>query len=133
MASSSDGARRAFWTGWRRVLGAPSLVAGVWLITMATALPAARAVRLAIEGHLGSSLTAEHVAAGPDALWWDEFTAQARGAAATLEAHIIGGAAPLRNLSELLDHPWDLPVSLIGSVTGALLVWLFLTGGLLDR
>jgi hypothetical protein len=39
MRSTSE-ATGAFVTGWRRVLSAPRLVAGVWLATLLAALPA---------------------------------------------------------------------------------------------
>jgi hypothetical protein len=132
MASSSDIVRRAFGIGWRRVFGAPTLLLGVWLVGVATALPAAWAMRSAISDHLGSSLVAGRVAAGPDEGWWDEFLAQARGAALTLQPSVIGGAAPLSNASGFLDGPAVQP-SLVGTVLLGLTVWLFLTGGLIDR
>ena len=61
MASSSDRTGLAFRQGWRRVLGAPALVAGVWLVMLIGALPAAWAVNTAIAHHVGPSL-------GPSAL-----------------------------------------------------------------
>jgi hypothetical protein len=132
MASSSDIVRRAFGIGWRRVIGAPTLLLGVWLVSLVTALPAAWAMRSAITDHLGSSLVASQIAAGPDEGWWDEFLAQAKGAALTLQPSVIGAAAPLSNASGFLDGPAVHP-SLIGAVLLGLIVWLFLTGGLIDR
>lgn len=131
MRSTSE-ALGAFLTGWRRVVGAPVMLAGVWLATTLTALPAAIAVHGAIADQLGQSLVAGRVAAGADYGWWQEFLAQARGAAATLQPTIIGPVAPLRNWSEFLDHPGVSP-ALVVTVAGGLGVWLFLTGGLIDR
>jgi hypothetical protein len=132
MASSSDIVGRAFGMGWRRVAGAPTLLLGVWLISLATALPAGWAMRNEIADHLGSSLVAGRIAAGPDEGWWDEFLAQAKGAALTLQPSVIGAATPLSNASGFLDgssvHP-----SLIGTILLGLTIWLFLTGGLIDR
>ena len=131
MRSSSE-ALRAFLAGWRRVIGAPVSVVGVWLAITLTALPAALTVHQAIADHLGRSLTAVRVAAGADLGWWQEFLAQARGAASTLVPAIIGAAAPLGNWSGFLDHP-GVPPSLLATVAASLAAWMFLGGGLIDR
>ena len=131
MRSSSEAAG-AFWRGWSRVSLSPGLILAVWLATVVTALPAALALHDAIGSQLGKSMTASHVAAGADYGWWQEFEAQARGVARTFEPTIIGAAAPLSNWSALLDGR-EIPSPLQASVVGGLLVWLFLSGGLIDR
>ena len=114
------------------MLRAPRLVAGTWLATMLAAVPAALAVKHAIASQLGSSLTAGRIANGFDHGWWQEFLAQATGPAATLSPSIIGAAAPLSTWSKFLDEP-DVPAVLVTAVVAGLLVWVFLTGGLVDR
>ena len=131
MRSSSESAR-AFWRGWTRVLLAPEAILGVWLATALAALPAAILMHDAIGAQLGSSLTASKVAAGFDYGWWEEFEAQARGVAKTLAPVVIGAAAPVSNWSSLMDGR-GIPRSLLVPVAVALAVWLFLSGGLINR
>src|SRR5262245_49244117 len=132
MASSSDRIGQAFRLGWHRVLGAPMLVAGLWLVTLLSALPAAWTVGTAISEHVGSSLMAQRIVAAPDEGWWGEFLAQASGVAKTVRPEIIGAAAPLSNFSTFLDGP-RVPFALIATIVLSMLAWLFLTGGIIDR
>ena len=46
------------------VLGAPAIVAGVFVLTMLLALPLAITLRAALAAHLGDSLAAETAAIG---------------------------------------------------------------------
>jgi hypothetical protein len=131
MPSSSDAAR-AFLRGWARVVRAPLLVAGVWVVMVLTALPAALAVHRAIADQLGSSLVGSRVARGADYLWQEEFRTEARGIASTFDQAIVGAAAPLRNWSDLVDGEL-VPAPLIATVAVGLAAWLFLTGGAVDR
>lgn len=125
-------ARSAFRDGVRRVNRAPSVLAGMFLVTLMVALPLSLALRGMIESHLGESLAAETVAAGVSHDWWQEFSAQAAGLATTFVPSLIGFGAVLDNLSGLLDN-----VPLAATITGATLAWLviwsFLSGGVLDR
>jgi hypothetical protein len=131
MRSTSEAAS-ALGAGWRRVLSAPGLVGGVWLITTVAALPSALAVRSAIAEHLGSSLVARGVASGMDQGWWQEFLMQSRGEATTLSTAVIGAAAPVANWSRFVDG-LAVPAPLMAAVAASLLLWIFLTGGLVDR
>ena len=125
-------ATAALFDGWRRVRGAPLLLAGVWCATLALALPPALIMRELIADHLGESLVAENVATGVDFDWWNEFLAQAGGVGQTFGASVIGFAAVVRNLSGVADARFlPLPVMLV--VAGHLLLSLFLLGGVLDR
>jgi hypothetical protein len=132
MASSSDRIGHAFRLGWHRVIEAPMLVAGLWLVTLLSALPAAWTVGTAISEHVGSSLMAQRIVAAPDEAWWGEFLAQAGGVAKTVRPEIIGAAAPLSNFSTFLDGP-GVPPALIATVVLSMLAWLFLSGGIIDR
>jgi hypothetical protein len=118
--------------GVRRVNGAPLLVVGLFLATLAVALPLSFAVRDAIEAHLGRSMAAETAAGGVNYDWWQEFSAQASGLNATLGPSIIGFGAVLDNVSNLADN---LPMAgTLAAVTAAwLVVWSFLSGGAMDR
>lgn len=122
----------AFREGIRRVNGAPMLVIGVTLVTLLIALPLSLTLRGMIESHLGRSVSAETAAASTDYEWWQEFGAQATGLGQTFVPSIVGFGAVLDNLSALLDNEQLAPT--IAGVTAAwLVIWSFLSGGILDR
>jgi hypothetical protein len=118
--------------GARRVVRAPAVLGGTFALTLLVAMPLAIALRGMLEAHLGASLAADAAARGANYEWWQEFSAQAVGLGTTFVPSIIGFGAVLLNLSNLLDN---LPMAAtIAGVTGAWLVlWAFLSGGLIDR
>jgi hypothetical protein len=118
--------------GWKRVVAAPAIVAGVFAMTFLFALPPAMILRSMLGAHLGSSLAAETAATGVNYDWWQEFAAQATGLGTTFTPSVIGFAMVLDNVSSVLDGGGTiLPIAAaIGSyLTG----WAFLSGGILDR
>jgi len=122
----------AFLDGWRRVLGAPALTAGVLLVTIVTALPLTLAVRSAVVSQLGSSLTAERLLDEWDVEWAGEFSQQAQGVAATLTHEILGFGGTLAAVSGAFDGlPGHPALAIAGAIYVAL--WIFLSGGILDR
>jgi hypothetical protein len=126
------GATSAFREGVRRVNGAPMVVAGMFGVTLLIALPLSYVLREMITAHLGTSLAAETAAAGTNYDWWQEFAAQASGLGKTFVPSIVGFGAVLDNMSGILDN---VPLaSAIAGVTAAwLIVWSFLSGGVVDR
>jgi hypothetical protein len=128
----SMGALGAYRDGVRRVNGAPLLVAGMALVTLLMALPLSFVVRGAVEQHLARSTVAEAVADGASFEWWQEFSAQASGLAATFAPSIIGAGAILDNLDGLFENARWAP-ALLGVTAAWLLAWSFLSGGVLDR
>lgn len=126
------GATSAFREGVRRVNGASMVVAGLFGVTLLIALPLSVVLREMIAAHLGTSLAAETAAAGTNYDWWQEFAAQASGLGKTFVPSIVGFGAVLDNMSGMLDN---LPLaSAIAGVTAAwLIVWSFLSGGIVDR
>ena len=133
MASSSRPravAGAAVVDGWRRVAGFPLGLAGLACAIALVTLPGAVALQGALHRQLGSSATAERVSAGVDLDWWDEF--KASGAPDSFSLTLIGGAAAVGTYSDLLDGSGP-PASMLMSILAAGLVWLFLSGGLLDR
>jgi len=116
--------------GWRRVARFPTGLLALLLATSAATLPAAAMLASSIEEQLGDSLTASTVASGVDLRWWDEFSAQA--GTRSFSPAIIGGAAPVSTFADLLDGNGP-PVEVLGALSLGLLVWTFLSGGLLDR
>ena len=122
----------AFFDGVRRVAAAPTLTAGMYLVTLLAAVPLALVMHDAIASHLGSSVAADAVATGANWEWWEEFGAQSHGIEETLTPTVIGFGAVLSNLSALADGRTP-----NGAVTGLAIIylgaWAFLVGGVLDR
>ena len=123
---------RAFFDGIGRVLRAPVLVAGVYLLTLLLAAPLTLALHDAIASHLGASVAAERAAGGVDWEWWEEFRSQARGFERTFAPSIIGFGAVLSNLSAFVDGAPPTG-GLAVAVAFYLAAWSFLAGGILDR
>jgi len=118
--------------GLRRVWRAPAILAGVWAVTSLVALRPAWALLTAIEGDLGSSMSASSAAAGANVTWWQEFVARQPAFADTFQPYIVGFAAVLANVSMFVSA-WP-PGPLFGAVAVAYtLSWVFLLGGILDR
>ena len=115
--------------GWRRVVGFPSALLALWVAVAVVTLPGALAVRGALERQLGASETAAQVAGGVDLDWWHEF---AQRGPASFRLTIIGGAAPVSTYSELLDGEGP-PPGVGAAMLAAGALWLFLSGGILDR
>jgi hypothetical protein len=121
------------WTsGWKRVLAAPAVAAGVFVMTALVALPLAIVMRGAIAAHLGDSLMATQAAEGVNWDWWQEFSAQASGLGTTFTPSVIGFAATLDSMSRLLDaraHVVPIASALAVYVVG----WALLSAGIVDR
>jgi hypothetical protein len=118
--------------GVRRVLRAPAIVAGVWVLTVLVSLPLALGLRSMIADHLGSSLAADEAASGVNYDWWQEFSDQATGVGVTFKPTIIGFGAVLDNMSAFLDA--ERRPAVIAAAAGAyILLWLFFAGGIIDR
>src|SRR5687768_9906251 len=125
-------ARAALRDGITRVNAAPAVLACVLVITLVIALPFSLVIRNALESHFGNSMIAEQAAVGLHVQWWSEFTAQAGTLGQTFQPRIIGFAAVLDNLSALVDGDTrPAPIMWLGAFY--LLIWLFLSGGILDR
>ena len=122
----------AFLEGWRRVLAAPALTLGVLSATFLAALPLGIALQRELEGHLGASLEAERSASGWNSLWAGEFAAQASPIGKTFTHEILGFGGTLASLSGLLDAE-GLDPTIAGAVALYIGLWVFLSGGILDR
>ena len=110
----------------------PVILLCVFAATFIVALPLTVAIRSAIGTHLGSSLTGEHAARGVHVHWWTEFIGQAGELGSTFRTTIIGFAAVLDNMSTLADA-MSRPSAIVWAGAAYLLVWLYLSGGILDR
>ena len=120
--------------GITRVLAAPAIVAGVFVITVLTALPLAAVVGVGMNEHLGASLMANEAADGINYDWGQEFASQGSFLSlnSTVTPSIIGFATTLDSVSSLFDRRPIVPAIAI-AVAVYLFAWLFVTGGILDR
>jgi hypothetical protein len=133
MGSSSELTARAAWReGARRVNAAPAVLVGLCALTLLIAVPLSFVLGGMIEAHLGRSLAAEAAANGTDYGWWQEFSAQATGLGTTFVPSIVGFSAILDNLSAIADHQ-PMAATVAGVTAAWLVVWSFLSGGVLDR
>lgn len=122
-----------FREGFRRVSQAPALVAGVFALNLLIALPLAFVMRDTLASYFASSQRADEALREMNTDWWGEFhDARGDGIGATLQPSVIGFAAVLRNLSDLLDA--EAPdVRLVGPIAAWLVLWTFLAGGIITR
>lgn len=131
-AVTSSGPFAAWIDGMRRVVRAPAVLAGVWLMTLLIAMPLALVLRDMIAQQLGDSVVADSVADGVNYDWMQEFGEQASGIGVTLKPTIIGFAAVLDNLSAFLDYT-PRPTVIAGAAAAYVALWIFVAGGILDR
>lgn len=125
-------ALRAFFEGLGAVLRAPLVLAAVLLLTLLAALPFGVVMSSRLQAALADQPPVTPGSEEIDADWWLEFRRHAEGLEATFTPTIIGFAAPLDNLSAVLDgtpRPWALALPM----AIAIVVWAFLWGGLIQR
>jgi hypothetical protein len=118
--------------GIRRVNGAPAILVGVWILTLAAGLPLAAALRVSLADHLGQSLAADTAASGANYDWMQEFADQASGIGVTFKPTVIGFGAVLDNLSAFIDGTAR-PIAIVATASLYVLAWIFLAGGIVDR
>jgi hypothetical protein len=123
---------RSWRDGVRRVLAAPTLIVGIYFVTLVAALPLALSLRASLQDHLGPSLAAGEAAEGVNYDWWQEFSSQATGVGTTFTPTIIGFATTLDSVSGLLDRR-ALSTPIAWTLGVYLAAWMFVTGGILDR
>lgn len=125
-------AARSLAAGLWQVLRAPILAAVVVVMTMAAAAPFGAILGSKLQESLSNQPPIALGSGEIDADWWAEFRAHAKGLAATFTPTVIGFAAPLDNLSALVDGDRR-PLALIGPVALTALIWAWLWGGILHR
>jgi hypothetical protein len=126
------GPSAAFVDGLMRVKRAPTLIIGLWLATVVTALPFAMMLQAQIGDHLGGSMAAQSAAESVNYDWWNEFLAQTSGVGLSFVPAILGFAAVMKNLSTFADNS-GFPIVIAIAVSAHMLVSLFVIGGVLDR
>ena len=122
----------AWLEGWRRVLRAPALGAGMLAVTFLLALPMALTLGAMLRTHLGASREADRAAAGWNAGWAAEFGAQAQGLGQTFSHEILGFGGTLANFSNFIDRRPVNP-AMAGAAAVYIAIWVFFSGGILDR
>jgi hypothetical protein len=132
MASSSDARADAPNTVRGAFTAGRAVWLGMWALTVGLSLPMSLAVRDTIAAHLDDSVVADRLARGVDWDWWQEFQQQASGLGTTFVPSILGGAAPVRNLSDVVDAV-PVPLSLVAVLVLWFLIWSFVSGGVFDR
>lgn len=123
---------KAWIDGLGQVLRAPALVLAVLVVTVVAAVPFGVALRGELDAALAHQPAIDTGATEIDADWWTEFHAQATGLAATFTPTVIGFAAPLDNLSSLLDGTRR-PLILVLPALIGVFVWAYLWGVALQR
>ena len=122
----------AFLEGWRRVFRAPVLTIGILAATFLTALPLGIALQRELAGHLGTSLEAARSESRWNPIWAGEFHMQASPTARTFTHEILGFGGTLAVLSAFVDAR-SLDPTIAAVVAGYVGLWVFLSGGILDR
>jgi hypothetical protein len=127
-------AQGAFLDGIRRVNRSPVILVCVFLITVLTALPLSILMRNSISASFGKSLAADAALHGVNYQWWTEYweTQPAGSIGRTFGPSVIGFAVVLDNISAILDNE-ERPTGLLLLGGAYLTLWLFLSGGILDR
>lgn len=122
----------AYLEGWHRALAAPYVVVGALLVTLIASVPAAAVVGGAVAVEVGDGLEGERAFGGWPGAWADELEHNRSDAAATLTRGILGFGGTLSAVGALVDgrsvHP-----SLVGPIVLYLVLWVFLSGGVIDR
>jgi len=123
---------RAWISGIGQVASSPLLVVLTIVLTMAAAVPFGVVLRSELEIALATQPPVDLGSSEVDADWWSEFRAHADGLAATFTPTVIGFAAPLDNLSALLDGS-QRPMVLALPIAISLVMWAWLWGVALRR
>lgn len=122
----------AFFSGLGAAIRAPLTVAAACVLTFITAIPFALVMSERVQHALNDQppivLGSEEI----DADWWLEFRRHAEGIEATFTPAIIGFAAPLSNLSAVLDGELQSTV-MLGPIAIAIVTWSFLWGVAIER
>ena len=125
-------ALRALGSGLRAVITAPALLIVVTAASVLSVLPFGLLLGSQLRAALANRQPVYLGTAEIDPEWWMAFREQAEGLAATFTPAILGAAAPLDNLSAMLDGTAR-PLAILGPVVLSALVWAWLWGGLLER
>jgi hypothetical protein len=125
--------REAFIAGIKRVNGAKKYLFMVYALNLTLALILGAALANAIQGSLGNGFAAENLRQGFDDLWYDNFTSQARGLAASFDPSVVGFGAVLNSLDGFLrGRLFNNDTAIIGMGLLYLLFWTFCSAGFIS-
>jgi hypothetical protein len=123
--------------GRRRLHGGKRCLAAAYVCNLFLAAVLGSIVLVTIKTSLGASLAGDRMRAGFDSLWFNSFSSQATGVAATFRPSVTGIGAVFDALDSFLDGFDGLLKT--GAATGVLpvavlywLLWLFFSGGILS-
>ncbi|MCI0698092.1 hypothetical protein L0337_39570 [candidate division KSB1 bacterium] len=120
--------------GLRRVGASPMLIAWLWLINFAMAIPLTLVMSDQIESAIGASLVHGKLRAGFDIDWYEEFAGAANDLGKTFSPAVIGVGPFLGNLEAWLNGSlFGGYTGIVGLGIGYMVLWTFLLGGILDR
>ena len=119
---------KAFSAGFRRVTSAPFLLVTLYLLTLFFAIPVSLVLHDSMELNLGVNSTAHQMA---DSVWPGGFTSKTDSIERPFGTHSVGITVVLYSLNALIGNLVSNP-EISAVVISYLLIWSFLTGGIID-
>lgn len=123
---------RAWFAGVLRVVRAPLLLVGLYLLTLLLAVPVGALLQRSLPPPETVDLVDPNDPPAPDLDWLDEVSTSVPGLARFLSPGIIGVAAPMMNVSAILDGTRP-PLAGVVAVAVFFLCWTALWGGVITR
>ena len=123
---------RAWFAGVLRVVRAPLVVAGLYLLTLLLAVPVGALVQRSLPPPETVDVVDPNDPPAPDLDWLDEVSDSIPGLARFLSPEIIGAAAPMMNISAILDGTRP-PLAGVVAVAVFFLCWTAIWGGVITR
>lgn len=123
---------RAFALGVADVLKAPLMLIGIAIVMLIITAPFAAILQSRLDESLSVQPQVSLNETEIDPEWWMDFREHAHGLAATFTPAVLGFAATLDGLSNVLDGR-PIPLALLAPLILAIVTWAFLWGGALQR
>ena len=123
---------RTWASGVRRVLWAPAVVAGLYLLTLVIAAPLGAWLQRSLPAPEIFEVVDANDPPAPDVDWIDEVSLHVPGLTRFLTPAVIGVAAPLGHLDALLDGSPP-PLPLLAPIAVFFLCWTAAWGGVIER
>lgn len=123
---------RAFAQGVADVLKAPLMLIGIAIVMLIITAPFAAVLQSRLQDSLSVQPQVSLNETEIDPEWWMEFREHARGLAATFTPAVLGFAATLDGVSNVLDGR-PIPLALLTPLILSIVAWAFLWGGVLQR
>jgi hypothetical protein len=123
---------RAFAQGLVDVLKAPLMLIGIAIVMLIITAPFAAILQSRLQESLSVQPQVSLDETEIDPEWWMEFREHARGLAATFTPAVLGFAATLDGVSNVLDGR-PIPLALLTPLILSIVTWAWLWGGALQR